>query len=399
MTALDLAPLVESIRAFALARKILPSEVTRSLYIAAGHRQTRLVSHHWGEAKSIAVGDAVPMTAIPEGHLVWGVSTLVGKDGRTKNQWVKTVALSEDPVEMMARVVDRIESSITPRKPSPLPKGGTPFSEDYLAVYPLGDMHLGMYAAAREAGEDWDTEAAMEIACAAIEDLAYHGQPADEALLINVGDFFHSDNPRNRTAKSGNPLDVDGRYFEIMEAGLRLKTYMIDCLLRRHKHVRVWTRVGNHDGQSSLCLAIALQAYYRLDERVTIEVNPSAADYMVFGRVLIGCTHGDTYKAGKPDEMVATMACDRAEDWGQTDHRYWYVGHVHHRSAKEVRGGIVETFRTLAPKDAWHAAEGYRAGRDMNRILIHREDGEVARLTTSVGRLRRQRKLRGEVAL
>lgn len=396
-----LSELVAEIRAIAADLKINPAELTRARFREVSPLGTsRFAGHHWGQAKALASGDALPLSAVPEGHVVKGVSTLIGKDGRTKNQWVKTQALAEDPTEMILHLAERLEAAITPKDPAPEPAGGLEDVADLLAVYPLGDMHLGMYAAAREAGDAWDTAAAMKIARSAISDLTEHGPPAAHGLLINVGDFFHSDNPQNRTAKSGNPLDVDGRYFEIMEKGLELKTDMIDRMLTVHRTVRVWVRLGNHDEQSSLGLAIALRAYYRNDPRVLVEINPAPADYLRWGNCLIGCTHGDTYAANKPNQMVAIMANDRPQDWGQTLYRYWYVGHVHHKNKRgaqadqpgtqsEGTGAIVETFRTLAAKDAWHTAQGYRAGRDMNRILLHKLDGEVSRITTSVGRLRR----------
>jgi hypothetical protein len=106
--------------------------------------------------------------------------------------------------------------------------------------------------------------------------------------------------------------------------------------------------------------------------------------YYRFGKVLIGSTHGDTIKGG---DMVAVMAADRPEDWGATVHRHVYVGHVHHHDSKEYRGGTVEYFRTLAARDAWHAGQGYRAGRDMRLIVMHKDHGEIERHRCDVGML------------
>lgn len=52
--------------------------------------------------------------------------------------------------------------------------------------------------------------------------------------------------------------------------------------------------------------------------------------------------------------QVDVVAADKAKQWGQTSHRYWYVWHVHHVNKKEYPGGIVEYFRTLAPGDSCH---------------------------------------------
>lgn len=383
--------LVAEIYQVAADEKINPAELSRKEFrklSSIGKSKFVNAPGNWGRAKSEACGDRVPLPAVGENQIVERLTTQVDKLGRTERQWIKIKSVKDDPLLMIQKMVANIEERVQPAPPIPAPPQADA-GADFLAVYPLGDMHLGMYAAAREAGEDWNLDKAMQVAEAAIDDLTLYGPPAHEALLVNVGDFFHADGPSNTTPKSGHALSVDGRYFEIMEKGLELKCYMVDRLLQVHQTVRVWVRIGNHDTQSSVGLAIALRAYYRDNPRVIIEVDPSAADYLQFGRVLLGCTHGDTYKANKPEAMVAIMANDRQVEWGQTDHRYWFVGHVHHASRKEVPGGYVETFQTLAAKDAWHAREGYRSQRSMSRILIHRLDGEVSRMTSSVGRLRR----------
>ena len=81
----------------------------------------------------------------------------------------------------------------------------------------------------------------------------------------------------------------------------------------------------------------------------------------------------------KPDQLGQIMAVDRAQDWGETVHRYWYTGHVHTRRVFELPGVLVESFRTLAAPDAWTASMGYRSGRDMHAVTLHAEHGEVIR--------------------
>ena len=86
------------------------------------------------------------------------------------------------------------------------------------------------------------------------------------------------------------------------------------------------------------------------------------------------------------------MAADRAEDWGDTEYRYWYTGHIHSKNSMEFPGCTWESFRTLAAKDAWHSAMGYRSGRDMNSITLHKEYGEVGRNTASIKMIRSKEK-------
>lgn len=329
---------------------------------------------NWGKAKAEVMGDALPLTAIPEGHVVKGISSYVDKEGKIKGQWVKTAALTESVEALVLHLTEHLPALVAPVPVTPGPDlrevGG-----DLLAVYPIGDMHMGMYANAAEAGADWDRAKALEVGKRAIENLATYGTPTDEALLINLGDFFHVTGPGNTTVK-GTPQDVDGSFVELFQDGIDLLVYMIQRLLSKHDRVTVWNNVGNHDGIASVALSMILQAYFRDEPRVSIPVNPSAASYMRFGKCLIGSTHGDTYKE---KDLPILMANDCADLWDKDQKRFWYVGHVHHRQEKEHTGAVVETFRTLAKSDSWHNKSGYRSGRDMHRIVLHRRCGEVDR--------------------
>ena len=81
------------------------------------------------------------------------------------------------------------------------------------------------------------------------------------------------------------------------------------------------------------------------------------------------------------------MAAEQSEAWGRTRYRYWLIGHVHHQRIQEYRGCKVESFRTLAARDSWHAAQGYLSGRDMHRIVYSLAHGEVSREVVNVDAL------------
>ena len=245
----------------------------------------------------------------------------------------------------------------------------------------MGDPHFGMYAWAAEAGEDFDLRIAQRLTYAAIDSLVASAPPAREALIIELGDFFHADDETARTPASGHALDVDSRHAHVLEVGFDAMVYMTKALLRKHQKVTVRIVQGNHDPQSSVALALALDAYFRSDPRVTIDRAPTPRWYFRFGNVLIGATHGHQCKPAKLGDL---MARERPADWGSTAFRYFFYGHIHHKDAKDYSGCWVESFRTLAPPDAWHAGEGYGAWRDMQCIFLHRKYGERVRHTWPV---------------
>jgi hypothetical protein len=82
------------------------------------------------------------------------------------------------------------------------------------------------------------------------------------------------------------------------------------------------------------------------------------------------------------------LAVDAQKDWSDCDYRFVWHGHIHSKRVFEDMGVIVESFRTLAGKDAWHAEQGYRPGREMQAIVLHKKFGEIERHTAGLKRIR-----------
>ena len=315
---------------------------------------------------------------VPDGFLVRGVSTMYDKNGRIAAQWVKSAidrerqeAIMQEAFEAMAATLPRVE-------PSPEPT--TDYDSKLMACYPIGDAHIGMYSWGEETGEDWDLKIAERLHCTAMAHLVESAPNSEEATIINLGDWFHSDNMEGVTTRSGHVLDMDSRYAKMASVGIKIMRQCIESALKKHKRVRVINATGNHDDTTSLMLSICLANVYENEPRVTIETSPSAFHYFRHGKCLVGVHHGHSTKA---DRLPGVMATDRAKDWGESEFRYWWTGHVHHQSLKDYAGVTVESFRVLAAKDAYAHWGGYRAPRDMKCIVLHAEFGEVARNTVN----------------
>lgn len=316
----------------------------------------------------------------PPGYLMKGVSTFYGADGTPKGQWVKTQVDQEQRIEALKQAIEKIADPISGLSDTPpTPKGS--FVKNLMCVYPMGDPHIGMFAWHRETGENFDCKIAERDLFGAVDYLVGQAPAAETGLVVNLGDFFHSDNMDNKTRRSGHNLDVDGRFAQVIAVGLRTIRRCIDRALQKHKKVKVINAIGNHDDHTSMMLAITLAEYYSNNKRVEVETSPAAHHYHRFGKVLLGVTHGHT---SKPERLQGVMAVDRAQDWGETLYRHWLTGHVHHDQMKELSGCTFESFRTLAAKDAYAAAHGYRSDRDMKCIVYHNEYGEVQRLTANI---------------
>ncbi len=315
---------------------------------------------------------------VPEGFRLKGTSTLYDQKGNPVQQWVKSTIDEDQKVSLLDTIKTALLADLPQVIPVPLPSS-IDFDNHCLAVYPLGDPHIGLYASAQECKEDWNLHIAKECWSKYYSDIVNTTRPCKEALIVSLGDLFHYDNLKGVTAKSGNVLERDGQYFEMFNYGLLIVRYMIATALLKHQHITVIIETGNHDEIGSICLRAALAHIYENEPRITINSAPGLFHYHHFGNVLIGTHHGHKCKM---DQLPTVMACDKPLLWGATQHRYWLTGHIHSSNKwgrKDTDGCIVESFRTLAPASVYDHEGGWRSGRTIQSIVYHENSGEYER--------------------
>lgn len=312
---------------------------------------------------------------LPLGQRVKGTSTLYRMgDGEPEEvlQWVKTTA-----DQNTEQLVEAIRSAFEEyRGKAPLISAPKYTDQDLLSVYPIADQHNGLLAWGRESGEDYDLKIGADRLRECMSRLVAQAPMSKHGLILNLGDWQHNDDGRNVTPKSQHILDVDSRYFKILTTGVQLMMDCIDLALQRHETVTVRNIPGNHDPHASIALTVALSAFYAKNHRVIVDDDPGEWFFHRFGEVLIGANHGHRAKAA---DMAMTMAVRRREDWGATKYHYFYFGHIHHETVKEVGDVRVESFQTLAAKDAYSAGHGFNSGQSLTSITLHRRDGEIGR--------------------
>lgn len=325
--------------------------------------------------------------AVPLGFTVVGHTTLHRTDEGRVLQWVRDKRdphLIGDPVPAIQAAFENFKG--LGLNPYQVGVEGTDF--DRVTVYVIADLHLGMYSWKKETGNDFDVYIADKLFTSVIHELVQDAPSTEQAIILNLGDFFHSDNNEHRTLRSGNALDVDTRYAQVMQMGTDLILQATHLALQKHDKVLLVNIPGNHDPYGTIALNLALRAYYHNHDRVTVREDTGPFWFYEFGRTMIGATHGDM---AKPHQMVNIMAAKEPEMWGRTAHRYVYLGHIHRKTkgatldtAGEIGGAQWETFQTIAPRDAWGNSMGFTAGRSMQAIVLHKDRGEKVRYTATV---------------
>lgn len=298
-------------------------------------------------------------------------------------QWVKTGADKAKLEETIASWQMAFADYTAPKVPA-LPKKAR--RDDLLNIIPLVDHHLGMFAwGAETGGADYDVKIARRLLSSTVGETMSRLPSAETCVILGLGDMIHSDSSRNETTK-GTGVDVDTRWSKILQTGINM---LIDAAwLAAAKHDKVLIRIlpGNHDEDTAVALACAVSCFFDKEDRIQVDLDPSRFWTYQHGATMLGATHGDKVKAA---EMAGVMAALWPKMWGDTEFRYCYTGHFHHRrklAASEVHGVDVETFRTLAPKDAWSASMGFSSQRTMTGITMSKTRGEHSRVVVGLPR-------------
>ena len=318
-----------------------------------------------------------------DGHYVKGETALVNNQGVTQLKWVKTDTDQQLRRELILAAIDKAMDKYT-GKSKYVPELQVT-ENDIFCFIPIGDAHIGMLAWGLESGSDFDLKIAerdlMTASARLIESL-----PACKVCVIaDMGDYYHRNSNKNRTEKSGFDLDVDGRFEKMLEVGIDVMLNMIDTALHKFEQVIVRNIVGNHSPEAEQTMRVWLKKFYKNNPRVRIEDSPSKFWYYQFGKVLIGAHHGDSIKH---NELPMIMAADVPQLWGDTLFRYMWIGHIHHSTVKEYQGCTVESVNNLAPNDAHHQAIGYRARKNLQGIVYHRDYGLIERIVKDISYIR-----------
>jgi len=333
----------------------------------------------YAAAKGVAPHrDLVHQTA--EGFDAKRVSTAYKEDGSVALQWVIQEPQKQSMKQRLDLMIEGVKEDLDGFKaPAPAP---VEVSDDYLAMYMIGDHHFGMLADSESKvdDDDWDIKIATEILIDATDRLANRVGNAKTGVLLNVGDFFHADSSFNTTTK-GTPVDVDTRIGKTFKLAGRLFNILIDKMLQTHEKVVVVNVRGNHDYDMACHLSSCLELLYSKEPRVEIVQNYSKFISYQWHNNLFVFHHGDRIKH---EQILQTVIKNLDDEWAESKNRYCHLGHIHHHVAREVGSMHFEHWGSLTATDQWHSDSGYGAERSMTAVVYHKDSGEDSRVKIKV---------------
>mgnify|MGYP000090620843 CR=1 FL=1 len=318
----------------------------------------------------------------PDTHLVKGVSTFYDENGNPIRQWVKTDLKKDSLVADLQGVADGLSQELPKYKPLPFkPDKGV---KERLATVIIGDAHIGMLVKRNYGGGDWDLEIAEKVTLQAIKTLITNCGEGTEFLLLNVGDFLHCNTPNVTAAQT--QLDSSGHWIDSIESAVRIYRQAVEWALELNQKVTLLNTRGNHDEDLSMVVNSMLSVFWENEPRVCVLSNVSKFMHYQYKSVLITSHHGD--KGIKPQRIYEYFTRTQAKLWGDTEHRYCHMGHIHHKQASEQGGAMLfESWNTLAAQDEYHSQAGYGSGRSMSAVIYSPVWGETQRFRVGITQL------------
>jgi hypothetical protein len=121
---------------------------------------------------------------------------------------------------------------------------------------------------------------------------------------------------------------------------------------------------GNHDPTWSHHLCVFLWAFFKDDDRVTVDFSPMGRKYIEYGTNLILMTHGDMSQTNIK-HLPTQLAVMMPEAWGRTRHWEIHLGHFHNQKEiafvplQEQSGVMLRILPSLCGTDEWHFTKGF----------------------------------------
>lgn len=278
------------------------------------------------------------------------------------------------PIVNEANIDDAIEcakklftSEIEPLKLKIYPKDNT-LNKNKLLEIPAVELHLGKMAWGGDTGQDYDKNIATGRFYHILEEICniQEVEMCDTALVTIGNDFFNSDTV-NATTTKGTPQTNDLRWKKMFLLGLKLYTEFLETLRGKFNKIDVRLCSGNHDKMSSFYLYLALQQYFRSDDKLTFSDNYKDYQCYQFGKCAIFFGHGDS----NLKRIIQSIPAEFYKEWGSSIFRELHLGHLHKEVVVDDQSGMI-TRRIGSPTgtDQWHYEERFIGSTQKHQVFV-----------------------------
>lgn len=280
------------------------------------------------------------------------LKTKFNKDGRAHSLFFKT----DQEGDFLEKLTESIKE-YNYQAPTP----SETILTDHIGLINIFDSHIDKLCTYDQTNEVSSLENNVQHFKQAFVNLFHKCQYAERILFPIGNDFFNANDEKNTTVK-GTPQDSFFDWKHSFNTGLATIRWCIDYCLKHGKPVDVITVYSNHDATKLFYLATCLKLIYETSTHVTVELQSIQRKYYQYGECLFGFAHGDKERT---NALPSLMASEKKKEWGNTSHRFWFLGDKHHEKQFVLKKSLdtpsveIHWLRAVATTDNWHYQAGY----------------------------------------
>lgn len=251
----------------------------------------------------------------------------------------------------------------------------TEVKDAHCLVVNITDVHIGE-----------NTELSIARCQDALADIVHKSSLflIDRVIFVGGNDVIHVDTMHHTTTK-GTQLHAQISPQEIFTKAKTLYISLIEQLAAiadvHYIHVP-----DNHAELSGFHLSDVVASWFRNAKNITFDTSAQYRKCYVYGDNLLAFAHGHGVKDNERPLDIATAF---PKEWGSTQHRYCYLGHVHHnksiisKNIKEMNGIEVQWLRSTQPRNEYESLSGYHSKAGVSTFIHHPTKGQVARFNVN----------------
>lgn len=256
-------------------------------------------------------------------------------------------------------------------------------SGDKLLLIDISDLHMNLQASMFTTGNEYNCDIAEALFFGIIEDVMTRTRQydLDEIVFIIGGDAMNADNIQGTTTK-GTPQDNDVHYYDAYERLCAMTIKAVD-MLKENCKVNVIYVAGNHDEVTGFKLAKYVDAWFRNDDMVSVDYQPVARKYKLYGNTLFCFAHD-----GKVQKLPAIIADEARKYWSQAETVEVFLQHMHTEQVLIEDNNIrIQRLPTISGRSKWSSDQGYGSKRQCKSFVFDKEDGLTDVLYTPIKRI------------
>lgn len=282
---------------------------------------------------------------------------------------VKPLSENEITFERIDEFFNRLDREYS--KPDVQLDDSVDLGGDELLLLDIADLHMNLQASVFTTGNEYNCDIAEKLLMNAIANIiertGYYN--FDEIVLTIGGDMLNGDNMQGSTTK-GTPQVSDLHYYDAYERLCEMTIKVIDILKDRAR-VNVIYVPGNHDEMTGYKLAKYIDAWYRHDDMVTVDYQPIARKYKLFGSTLLCFMHD-----GKVQKLPAIIADEARKYWSHADMVEVFLQHLHTEQILMEENNIrIQRLPTISARSKWSSDQGYNSKRQFKFFVFDKEFG------------------------